>query len=339
MNCSNIKKLLWDYIDELISQKNKKLIEQHLKICKDCAQEYKLLTKYKIKMFSLEKVKAPSDFLAKVQSRIEQPKTIERLIKKLFIPFKIKIPLELAGAVITVIFLIWIIGPQQRMQDIVEDEKTALPVISEKKMAVKTPDSLKAGKKPKDKITPRSIQKYGAQEFPAELEKAESIKDAGDKSMDFRKVDRDEDIMELVIVVTDESRILSMSAVEGKSAEKSRKLDDALEIEDKKSIEVNKTQTVKKKEKKAPVTQIARFNRMLIQVTNIALRLKGRVVKQEYDKEHIQFQSIIIEVPVKNYSIFLKELKNLGELQKAATPSRLLKRKWIQNRIQFQQAE
>lgn len=339
MNCSDIKKLLWDYIDESISQKNKKLIEQHLKTCKNCAQEYKLLAKYKIKMFSTKKVKAPSDFLAKVHSRIEQPKTIEKLIKRLFIPFKIKIPLELAGAVITIVFLIWIIGPQQRMQDIAKDEKIALPVISEKKLAVKTPDSLKAGKKPKDKITARSIRKYEDKEVPAELEKAESIKDAGDKSMDFRKVDRDEDIMELVIVVTDESRILSMSAVEGKSIKKSRKLDDTPDAEDKKSIEVNKTGTMKKKEKKAPVTQIAQFNQMLIQVTNIARRLKGRVIKQEYDKEHIQFQSVVIEVPVKNYNIFLKELKNLGELQKAATPSRLLKRKWIQNRIQFQQAE
>jgi hypothetical protein len=56
--------------------------------------------KYKKEMRSLEKVSAPGDFLEQVHARINR---FERIKKILFVPAQIKIPLELAAVVTTII--------------------------------------------------------------------------------------------------------------------------------------------------------------------------------------------------------------------------------------------
>ena len=60
---------------------------------------------YLKQMSSLPKVKAPDDFLQKVRARIEKRPLSERIIGALFVPFRIKIPLEVAAVTATLLLV------------------------------------------------------------------------------------------------------------------------------------------------------------------------------------------------------------------------------------------
>jgi len=60
---------------------------------------------YLKQMSSLPKVKAPDDFLQKVRARIERRPLRERIIDALFVPFRIKIPLEVAAVTATLLLV------------------------------------------------------------------------------------------------------------------------------------------------------------------------------------------------------------------------------------------
>ncbi|MDD5269965.1 MAG: hypothetical protein PHE80_02120 [Candidatus Omnitrophica bacterium] len=60
---------------------------------------------YLKQMNSLPKVKAPDDFLQKVRTRIEKRPLRERIIDALFVPFRIKIPLEVAAVTATLLLV------------------------------------------------------------------------------------------------------------------------------------------------------------------------------------------------------------------------------------------
>ena len=64
---------------------------------------------YLKQMSSLPKVKAPEDFLKKVHERIERRSAFEKIMRTLFVPVKIKVPLE-AAAMTAVILIIATIG-------------------------------------------------------------------------------------------------------------------------------------------------------------------------------------------------------------------------------------
>lgn len=61
---------------------------------------------YLKRMSSLPKVKAPDDFLQKVRERIEERPFREKLMHALFVPVRIKIPLEVAAATATLLLVI-----------------------------------------------------------------------------------------------------------------------------------------------------------------------------------------------------------------------------------------
>ncbi len=60
---------------------------------------------YLKQMSSLPKEKAPDDFLQKVRARIERRPLRERIIDALFVPFRIKIPLEVAAVTATLLLV------------------------------------------------------------------------------------------------------------------------------------------------------------------------------------------------------------------------------------------
>jgi hypothetical protein len=58
-------------------------------------------------MAGMEKVGAPPHFLAAVHERLERPSIQERLVKWLFYPWRIKVPMELAGIALATLLLVF----------------------------------------------------------------------------------------------------------------------------------------------------------------------------------------------------------------------------------------
>ena len=96
MECTKIKELLSEYIDQSLDIKTNEIVKEHLSSCKICSKELAVLENCISNVSSLKQVLAPVDFLQKVHQRIERRFEFERIMRKLFVPAKIKIPLEFA---------------------------------------------------------------------------------------------------------------------------------------------------------------------------------------------------------------------------------------------------
>lgn len=98
MECARIKDLLSEYIDGALDAHTQALIDEHLLTCPNCKKEVVSLKALVKELGSLESVKAPDDFLEKLHERMKPRITLKKIMLVLFIPWRIKIPLEFASA-------------------------------------------------------------------------------------------------------------------------------------------------------------------------------------------------------------------------------------------------
>lgn len=107
MDCSQVEVLLPEYVDDTLDPSARRQIDKHLSTCKVCSAELQEMQSYLRAMSSLDEIKAPADFLAKVHNRIEQPSVWKKLFEKIFMPLRIKVPLELAGVLIATLLVVF----------------------------------------------------------------------------------------------------------------------------------------------------------------------------------------------------------------------------------------
>jgi len=96
MKCDDIKLLLADYLEGSLSPSDTALAKEHLKKCADCRDELQFLKKYLKKIETFPSLKAPDNFLEQLHARIGDSGR-SSVVKKLFYPLKIKVPLEAAA--------------------------------------------------------------------------------------------------------------------------------------------------------------------------------------------------------------------------------------------------
>lgn len=106
MDCSRIKELLSEYADQALDLNTNEIVREHLSSCKACSEELAALRNCVKNISSLQQVKVPEDFLQKVHERIERRFEFEKIIRRLFVPLKVKIPLEFAGVLAVVVLVI-----------------------------------------------------------------------------------------------------------------------------------------------------------------------------------------------------------------------------------------
>jgi len=101
MNCQKIIKLLNPYIDQVLDADTVQELEEHLKSCPICNQEYQRLKQLVISLNSLTEVNAPADFTQNIMAKISQKEIqiqsswMDHLKKQISIP---RLSLRLAGA-------------------------------------------------------------------------------------------------------------------------------------------------------------------------------------------------------------------------------------------------
>jgi len=102
MNCQKIKKLLNPYIDKALDADITKQIDEHLKSCPACREEYTNLKGIASSLNSLSSQPAPADFTQNLMAKISQEEIqiqtswIDHLKKRISIP---RFSFRLAGAV------------------------------------------------------------------------------------------------------------------------------------------------------------------------------------------------------------------------------------------------
>jgi len=106
MDCAKIKELLSGYIDDALDQETTSLIDEHLKGCQECYNELASFRTYIKDIEPLKDAKAPEGFLGSVHQRIENASGMNKIFKKIFIPFHIKVPIEALAIAASVMLLV-----------------------------------------------------------------------------------------------------------------------------------------------------------------------------------------------------------------------------------------
>ena len=116
MKCETIRERLNEYVDGTLPAQWQDLVREHVSTCGSCAQELESLKAYLEAMGSLDKVNAPDNFLQSVNERLkEKPgfklnfKVKKDVMQKILAPFKTKLALKVAGTVVTVLFVVFIV--------------------------------------------------------------------------------------------------------------------------------------------------------------------------------------------------------------------------------------
>ena len=132
MNKGHVTSLLADYLDGLLPPDEAAAVKKHLDGCAECRDEHRFLKAYMKETGAFPRVPVPDDFLKNIHARIDAPAR-GGLLRALFVPLKIKLPLEAAGALALTVLAVFIFKPfgertlEYRSEAPVTGEQAAAP--------------------------------------------------------------------------------------------------------------------------------------------------------------------------------------------------------------------
>ena len=157
MECTRIRELISEYIDDTLDAEARAAVEEHISACMGCKEELTKVSALVDELGSLGSVKAPGDLLEKIHERMDLGYGFRRIVRKLFVPFRIKIPLEFAGAVVVAILVVAVFLNIQQT----EEKIAKIPTVSTQERDVLKPpvDHLEKGLKQKAKMSAADFKK------------------------------------------------------------------------------------------------------------------------------------------------------------------------------------
>lgn len=161
MACSEIRELLSEYLDGILPEEERDRVHQHLLLCERCRSEISALEAMVRELRSLGPVEPPRDFLEQVHERLEQQGWFAGVVRSLFFPLRVKIPIQLAGAMVTAFLVFSILTLQSPVYEY--SKAPAPPLLSEKIKAEHPPTDEGTAKQPlhakKDERTEMEVAK------------------------------------------------------------------------------------------------------------------------------------------------------------------------------------
>jgi len=284
-DCSEIKTLLSEYLDDALDDKAKALADEHLRTCPACREELDSLKALVKDIGSLESVKAPADFLTQVHKRMERHSRLSRIQEWLFYPLRVKIPLQLAGAAVMAFLIFSILSVQEtplRLSSKSEPEKRA----QEKAYSM---DESK-GMKPAGRS--EALVQKAATPAPAKDRETREV------ALNLKQQVRDK-------AVTPEPSSAAAPAQPAVSEMQRRKLATRAPLQEEKAE-----------------GQLKNESDSVRSITTAIETAKGKVLTIDYNQQTGRPESISAEIPAGQISLLYEKLKELGDLQVAPeTPS------------------
>lgn len=133
MTCSQIKTMLSDYLADNLSSEKKLKVADHLASCEHCT---KLLKEYEDmirKTGNVTPVSAPPDFLDKVKDRQNKKLLHRNLFQLLFVPLKIKIPVQVATIAVVGMLIFFMLPYEKSQSPMMKTDSAFAPITEPKK--------------------------------------------------------------------------------------------------------------------------------------------------------------------------------------------------------------
>lgn len=341
MACGEIKELLSEYVDNTLRPETKALVDEHLSTCKDCQQEFASLKALVRELGSLEAVEPPKDFLDQLHDRMEHRSRFSKILRALFVPMRVKIPLELASAAVMAILIFSVLHVQQDQYRLAEapvslkqgktTEERALdsversvsneaekPSLAYKSARARHPTEAPVGLKQE-----RTVEKGSLDSVERSLKKEAYKPSPAYETAKAKELSDEREPLELVLLI---KKDLSRRAY---APDEARKTAPAQEEKVRGRFSATEAE---------PAGQLEgdqEGDDSLPKVTKLVEFLGGKVVTIEYEKGTDRPRSIHIEIPAKQINTFYNQLRELGELQTTPKTITGIEQGFIQIRIRL----
>ncbi len=315
---------LSEYIDGMLNQEEASAVKEHLESCPDCMEEYEEIFKIIGHMNQMETLETPDSFVEKVHERLEKQFLLQRLIKRLFFPLKIKIPLELAGmaaAALLVIYIVGIRGKQHVYELAYAQRSQPLAVLQEQKMerGAVLEEAITINKKaqPAPELQDKQLEKRDKREEAEEAispskkevpvlapqEKKKKRLDKVEEALPRSKMVKEKGVHSLQPQEEQIERKAQIEAEAPSNAKAHKREDLSLKIADKEKGEAKKD---------TPQKSVPREKNL----QDIITGLGGKILESEYNKDTQVIESLMIEIPAKRYQQLIQILEERGEIEK-----------------------
>jgi hypothetical protein len=304
MECAEIRDLLSEYIDGALDAQTNALIDTHLRACPKCSEELASLKTLIGELESVESLKAPDDFLEKLHERLEPRFSFKKVMRLLFVPGRVKIPLEFAAAAAMAVLIFSILYIQQPEKIIPGVPQSTTPVKKTEETSL-------------EMVSP-------------------SGKGAAVKSQPFlgkttaEQPAKKQEIIELTLLLKKERSGEAQASSESQKPAPARQRDAerprtarlaAPKAEMKKDTLKRERQGTGFSKEKRPVLEedtrppSSGLHEPFVNVKEFIVLAEGRTLSVEYEPNTERPQSILAEIPARNYKFFCDKLSRLAILQ------------------------
>jgi len=307
MNCDQVKAILADYLDGTATEKEKASVAAHLKKCDNCRDELRFLKKYLKAIGKYPTLQAPDDFLKRVHRGIER-KQRGGIVRTLFFPLRVKVPLEAAALVALSLTGVLLFRPYKT--DLLDYGPEQAPAVSEHAAA---PDKegtrdIAPGRRqtlPENNVAAAPEKKRATRPEPARKDAAVT---AGSRPGEQIQKQEIADIQAAEIALA----LRPKSAHEEKMATEDLVTRESEEAAADSGIRVGGTSL---RSSAAPETRRANTSGRDAQRTDtigaidgLARPLGGKIIQRVMDKTTGAPRSVVVELPSENYPAFIEGL-------------------------------
>ncbi|OHD67219.1 MAG: hypothetical protein A2W19_11825 [Spirochaetes bacterium RBG_16_49_21] len=321
MKCKQVKILLADYLDNQLSAKDRALVKEHCKHCSNCGEELVFLKTYKKEIASFPMVQAPADFLARLRKRIEKPAVGRTLIRVLFYPLRIKLPLEAAGVCALALIMVLIFNPfkpetfeyksREPFSDVAQmhDKYADSRGVTEHRSGTNMPPM--AAKEPRTKLKDGSIRSPEGKVAAEDADMLSGRKKAATKERDRKADDTPAQTGAITLY-------LARNAAPESETQSRESMADDEQAGQVASKEYDKAAQPMREEMKGrgEKAYIHGHEPAVTIIEDITYSLEGRIVRKVYDEKTKFYRLIIIELPRKNYTAFIETLAKTWTIRK-----------------------
>jgi len=125
-NCKEIENNLSLYLDDSLSDADKKAVEEHLKSCPRCTKALVQLSKTHTLVNNLAEVEPPAWFKQKIMAKVRKKAEKKSFVQKLFYPLRIKIPVQILATVFIAVLAVYIYrAGEEQMKEVVPSSAPA----------------------------------------------------------------------------------------------------------------------------------------------------------------------------------------------------------------------
>ncbi len=341
MECRKITTLIPDYADGLLGPAEAARVEAHLKKCRSCAAGLEDYRAYAGRMRGLARMKAPDGFMKELHERLGSAPQKRGFIERIFFPLKIKLPLEAAGLAAACVVMVIFFDPfgfRRSPERIAPLSEEGTAIIADEKAGRPASPSVK-------KRRAESRDSSLVSDAVASRERAVSKKSLGQKAMqDISRKESDNDDRaaaeeerveyQEVALIFDRTPSSDMAAgkMDKKKKEDAYSNEGASGVADKKDMASKERKSMKRDSAPGYRSAAGACNR----VADIASSVNGKILKSE--ESGGTCKTVILEIPVRNYSLFMEKMRVIGGKESAKNVRQLekaLKKQQVPVRVDF----